>query len=249
MNPPSDNADQSGSGGGPNDTVSLLRLENVNRIYDDGAISALHDINLSIDTGEFAAIVGPSGSGKSTLIHIMGGFDTCSSGAVYWRGRAIKDRDDWTKLRRDQIGFIFQEFHLLPTLTAVENVETALSGRGMPSGLQRKRAMELLDGMGLGARAKHLPYALSGGERQRVAIARSIANRPALLLADEPTGSLDSSNATAVIDLLLDLHRNGMTLVMVTHDLAIAARSPRQIHIKDGRVIGNEPTAGSRDAH
>lgn len=218
--------------------IPLIRLENVSRLFDDGAITALHDINLSIFAGEFTVVLGPSGSGKSSLIHIMGGFDTCSSGDVYWKGQPILDQKSWTALRRSQIGFVFQEFHLLPTLTAMENVEIALSGHGLSSFAQRRRAAELLDQVGLGARMNHLPYALSGGERQRVAIARSIANRPTLLLADEPTGSLDSDNAKVVADLLLDIQRNQeTTLVMVTHDSALGARGQRRIQIKDGQIF------------
>jgi ABC-type lipoprotein export system ATPase subunit len=220
------------------DAIPLVRLENVSRIFDDGAVVALREINLSFDPGEFTVIVGPSGSGKSSLIHIMGGFDTASTGTVYWKGGPVLNKRAWTKLRRNEIGFIFQEFHLLPTLTALENVDMALSGQGLSSMVRTRRATELLEQVGLGARMKHLPHALSGGERQRVAIARSIANRPILLLADEPTGNLDSENARMVADLLLDTHKKQQTaLVMVTHDDALAARSQRRIRIKDGQIV------------
>jgi ABC-type lipoprotein export system ATPase subunit len=216
----------------------LVRLENVSRVFDDGAVTALRDINLSVAPGEFTVIVGPSGSGKSSLIHIMGGFDTPSAGTVYWKGSPVLDQRSWTKLRRKEIGFIFQEFHLLPTLTALENVDMALSGQGLSSLVRMRRATELLEQVGLGPRMTHLPHALSGGERQRVAIARSIANRPILLLADEPTGNLDSDNAGMVADLLLDIHKKQQTaLVMVTHDEALAVRGERRIHIKDGRIV------------
>jgi putative ABC transport system ATP-binding protein len=219
-------------------TVPLVRLENVSRIFDDGAVTALRDINLSIYPGEFTVIVGPSGSGKSSLVHIMGGFDTSSSGIVYWKGGPVSDQTLWTNLRRSQIGFVFQEFHLLPTLTALENVDMAMSGRGLSSQARKRRATELLEQVGLGARMTHLPHALSGGERQRVAIARSIANNPVLLLADEPTGNLDSENARMVTDLLLDIHDKRKTaLVMVTHDAELAARGQRRIRIKDGRIV------------
>jgi ABC-type lipoprotein export system ATPase subunit len=219
-------------------TAPLVRLENVSRIFDDGAVTALRDINLSISAGEFAVVIGPSGSGKSSLIHIMGGFDTSSSGSVYWNGEPVLNQTSWTNLRRSQIGFIFQEFHLLPTLTALENVDMAMSGQGLSALTRTRRARELLEQVGLGARMTHLPHALSGGERQRVAIARSIANRPILLLADEPTGNLDSENAHMVTDLLLDIHAKQKTaLVMVTHDAELAARGQRCIRIKDGRII------------
>jgi putative ABC transport system ATP-binding protein len=213
-------------------------LQNVSRIFDDGAITALRNINLSIFPGEFTVLLGPSGSGKSTLIHIMGGFDACTSGSVCWKGRPVTDSKSWTALRRSEIGFVFQEFHLLPTLTATENVELALAAHGLSTAAQRRRAADLLEQVGLGARMKHLPHALSGGERQRVAIARSIANRPTLLLADEPTGNLDSESAGVVTDLLLDIHRTQKTtLVVVTHESALAGRGERRVRIKDGQIV------------
>jgi len=207
----------------------LISLENVCRNFDDGAITALRDISLSIFPGDVTVMLGPSGSGKSTLIHIMGGFD-----GVFQRQRRVarpagNERQSLDELRRNQIGFVFQEFHLLPTLTASENVEMALAAHGLSSAAQKRRAAELLDQVGLSARMKHFPFALSGGERQRVAIARSIANRPLLLLADEPTGNLDSENAAKIADLLLDIHRvHNTALVIVTHDSALAERGQRR---------------------
>ena len=215
----------------------LIALSKVSRTFDDGAVVALRGIDLSIERGSFTSIVGPSGSGKSSLVHIMAGFDAPSSGRVLWQGTEIAERRAWTTLRRTKIGIVFQEFLLLPTLSALENVEIAMSGTGLSAAERRRRAKELLDGVGLGGRFGHLPFALSGGERQRVAIARSLANRPDLLIADEPTGNLDSNNAAAVLELLLGLRReSGTTLVLVTHDPSIAARADRIVRIKDGMI-------------
>lgn len=213
-------------------------MQTVARVFDDGAVTALRGIDLSVSAAEFVAIVGPSGSGKSSLVHIMAGFDRPSSGRVLWRGRELRDQRAWTDLRRREIGVVFQEFLLLPTLSALENVEIAMSGTGLPAAEQRRRAADLLDRVGLSARLSHMPHALSGGERQRVAIARSIANRPDLLLCDEPTGNLDSANAQAVTNLLLSIREaSAMTLVLVTHDRDLAARAGRRIEVRDGRVV------------
>ena len=218
----------------------LIELENVSRTFDDGSVQALRGIDLAIMVGEFVAIVGPSGSGKSSLVHIMAGFDRPTDGRVRWKGAEMRAQRAWTDLRRKEIGIVFQEFLLLPTLSALENVEIAMSGTGLSASAQRSRAAELLDQVGLSARMKHLPHALSGGERQRVAIARSIANRPEFLLCDEPTGNLDSENARAVIDLLLSIRAaNGMTLVLVTHDRDLAALGERRIQLMDGRVVAS----------
>jgi predicted ABC-type transport system involved in lysophospholipase L1 biosynthesis ATPase subunit len=218
-------------------TAPLITLDNVSRIFDDGSVVALDGIDMSIARGEFVSIVGRSGSGKSSLVHIMAGFDRPTGGRVLWQEREVSDRRAWTQLRRSQIGIVFQEFLLLPTLSAIENVEIAMSGTGLSAPARKKRAAELLEQVGLGARFRHLPFQLSGGERQRVAIARSLANRPELLLSDEPTGNLDSANAAAAIELLLALRAEaGMTLVLVTHDEALAARAERRVHIKDGRI-------------
>jgi putative ABC transport system ATP-binding protein len=216
---------------------ALIALDGVSRIFDDGSVVALRGISMAVARGEFVSIVGPSGSGKTSLIHIMAGFDRPSAGRVLWQGETVSDRRAWTTLRRNKIGIVFQEFLLLPTLTAIENVEIAMSGTALAAPERRKRAAALLDQVGLGDRARHLPFALSGGERQRVAIARSLANRPELLLSDEPTGNLDSESAASVMRLLLALRADaGMTLVLVTHDMAVASLADRQVHIKDGRI-------------
>lgn len=219
------------------DDGTLLELADVSRAYDDGAVQALRGISLAVRKGEFLSIVGPSGSGKSSLLHLMAGFDRPTGGVIRWKGRAMERRRDWTDIRRGEVGVVFQEFLLLPTLTAAENVEIAMSGTGRPAAEQKGRARDLLDRVGLGARLGHLPHALSGGERQRVAIARSIANEPELLLCDEPTGNLDSVNAEAVTQLLMSIRREkGVTLVLVTHDRELAARGDRQVRIVDGQV-------------
>jgi ABC-type lipoprotein export system ATPase subunit len=217
----------------------LIALEGVSRSYDEGAVVALRDVDVAIEPGEFVVMSGPSGSGKSSLVHIMAGFDLPSTGRVLWEGREVRDQKTWTDLRRTRIGVVFQEFLLLPTLSAVENVEMAMAGTGLSASARGKRARDLLDRVGLTHRLHHLPYALSGGERQRVAIARSISNNPSLLLSDEPTGNLDSDNAAAVISLLQTIRaETRMAFVLVTHDPALAALGERRIRIKDGRVVG-----------
>jgi len=223
------------------DPAPLIRLEHIRRSFDDGAVVALDDIDLSIHAKDCAAIVGKSGSGKSTLLNILCGCDDATSGTLYWRGQPLHDQRMWQRLRATQIGIVFQEFQLLPALTAIENVEVALMGQGIGSRARRQRATELLAKVGLQERMLQCPAALSGGERQRVAIARSIANHPSLLLADEPTGSLDSASAASIMDLLLAIHdAQGMALVVVTHDESLAARCGRRIVIKDGHLLDAE---------
>jgi predicted ABC-type transport system involved in lysophospholipase L1 biosynthesis ATPase subunit len=218
-------------------SVPMVRLENVSRNFDDGAVVALCDVSLSTYANDCVAILGKSGSGKSTLIHILSGCDEVTCGRVYWREEPVRDQRTWRKLRASQIGIVFQEFHLLPTLTAMENVELALTD-GRSSRDAQRRAAELLARVGLEARMRHLPAALSGGERQRVAIARSLANTPSLLLADEPTGNLDTANAASIMDLLLEIQQtHGTALVLATHDESLAMRCRRRVTIKDGRIV------------
>ncbi len=218
--------------------VPLIYVDNVTRSYDEGGVTALRGVSLGIYPGDCVAILGKSGSGKSSLIQIMGGCDTPTSGQVIWREEPVRDQREWQALRASEIGIIFQEFLLLPALTAIENVEMALMGRGASAKERKAHATQLLEMVGLGKRLSHLPSALSGGERQRVAIARSLANNPALLLADEPTGNLDSVNASAIADLLLDLQKTrGTALVIVTHDESLAARCRRRVLIQDGHII------------
>jgi putative ABC transport system ATP-binding protein len=185
-------------------------------------------------------ILGKSGSGKSTLIHILSGCDETTCGMVYWCDELVRDQRMWRTLRATQIGIVFQEFHLLPTLTAMENVELALMEKRISSREKKRRAAELLERVGLEARMRHLPTALSGGERQRVAIARSIANKPSLLLADEPTGNLDTANAASIMDLLLEIQQtHGTALALATHDESLAARCRRRVMLKDGQIVGD----------
>lgn len=224
----------------------LVTLEQVTRTFDDGAVVALREVDLSIFAGESISILGRSGSGKTSLLNIMSGFDAPSSGRVCWAGRPALNAQAWSLLRRKEIGIVFQEFLLFPALTAFENVEMPMFGTPLSAGERTKRATELLDQVGLGARSNHLPHQLSGGERQRVAIARSMVNQPLLLLADEPTGSLDTENAESVMALLLEMHRaRGMALVIVTHDETLAQSAERRVRLKDGRVIEDNRTPRS----
>ena len=209
--------------------------------FDNGKVVALRGLDLEIRQGEFVAIVGQSGCGKSTLLQMLGSLDKPTEGTLKYRGNSIPDMLDHSAYRALEIGIVFQSFHLLPTFTVLENVQIPMF-EGSASRSQRKaRAVELLESVGLGHRLKHYPSELSGGERQRVASARSLVNKPSVILADEPTGNLDSESAVQIIDLLLDLHgKLGVTLVLVTHDLAVAERASRTIRMKDGRVISDQ---------
>jgi putative ABC transport system ATP-binding protein len=216
----------------------LMALRRVSRIHDGGAIAALKNVDLEIKSGDCVAIVGASGSGKSSLVNLLCGIDYPSNGTVLWNGRPVRRQAQWARLRRTSIGIVFQEFNLIPTLTAIENVELALFGRGMSYARRQGRAAISLDRVGLEPRMHSRVTTLSGGERQRVAIARALVNDPTLLLADEPTGSLDSANAALVADLLFRLRADPkMTIVLVTHNEALAARCPRLVRIKDGTIV------------
>jgi predicted ABC-type transport system involved in lysophospholipase L1 biosynthesis ATPase subunit len=217
--------------------VPIIALDQVVRWFDNGAVVAVQDVSLTVWPGDCMSISGPSGSGKSSLIHLMCGMDKPSAGVVTWKGRAINSSTEWTRLRASAIGVVFQDFLLLPALTALQNVQIAIAQKGTTA-KQRDLALSVLDRVGLANRAKHHPHALSGGERQRVAIARSLVNNPELLLADEPTGNLDSGSSALVIQLLFDLQRqSGHALVLVTHDTTVAQRCAQQVKVSDGRIL------------
>ncbi|MBN1389866.1 MAG: ABC transporter ATP-binding protein [Candidatus Thermoplasmatota archaeon] len=206
----------------------------------DTYVHALSDVDLIVKGGEMVSVIGPSGSGKTTLLNIIGTLDRPTSGRVIIGGEDITDLSESrsSKLRLMQFGFIFQQFYLLPTLTAFQNVYLPIRESRGPGGSGREKAMELLETVGLSHRSRHLPSQLSGGEQQRVAIARAMANDPPIILADEPTGELDSQNSNVIMDTLTDLNRdNGKTVMIVTHDQGIARRSHRIVRMKDGRIL------------
>ncbi|MBI5061238.1 MAG: ABC transporter ATP-binding protein [Candidatus Aenigmarchaeota archaeon] len=229
----------------------MIELKNVKKTYkmDDVSTDVLKGISLTVRNNKRVAIMGPSGSGKSTMLHIMGCLDKPTSGSVVIDGEDISDMsdDELAKIRREKIGFIFQFFYLLPSLTAKKNVMLPMSFNNVPRDEQEKRASELLTMVGLGNRMNHFPSQLSGGERQRVAIARSLANNPSIVLADEPTGALDSKTGKEIIDILNRLYREqGVTLVMITHDANVARNAEDIICIKDGEITKKERCAPSR---
>ena len=219
----------------------MIRLKGVSKQYNGKrTVTALESIDLHIEKGEMVSIVGPSGSGKSTLLNLIGGLDQPTTGELSIDGRSMSNLpdDERTRVRRDKVGFIFQFFNLLPSLSAVENISLPLHLRGWPRKKAQERARELLDLVGLGKRAEHLPDELSGGERQRVAIARALSIYPPILLGDEPTGNLDTQTGAQILSLLQEMHtRLGSTLVIVTHDLSVAESCLRTVRMRDGRVV------------
>jgi ABC-type lipoprotein export system ATPase subunit len=225
--------------------VYVFEAVGLKKIFDDGSVQALRGVSFRILPGEFVAITGKSGCGKTTLLQSMGALDRPTEGSLLFRGNSISDLPDPSRYRAMEIGFIFQAFYLLPTFTALENVQIPMFEGKLPQSERKERALMLLKSVGMDHRLHHLPSKLSGGERQRVAIARSLANNPSVLLADEPTGNLDSENARLILELLGELHRREkMTLVMVTHDPGIARAAGRIIHMKDGRIESDgEPNA------
>jgi putative ABC transport system ATP-binding protein len=219
----------------------LYELDDVRKVFDGARpVSAVDGVDLEIRRGEYVSVVGASGSGKTTLLQLLGTLDRPSGGTLQFEGRDTSRLSDseLADLRQKTLGFIFQQFNLIPTLTARQNVEAALAPSGMPAADRRERARDLLDRVGLGGRSDHVPSQLSGGEQQRVAIARALANEPDVLLADEPTGNLDSATSQEIIDLLRRLSRTeGLSIVLVTHDPQIAAGADRVVRMSDGRVV------------
>src|SRR6201997_3082549 len=226
---------------------SLLHLEGVTKVFvtDEVETHALAGIHFDLKKGEYLSISGPSGCGKSTLLAILGLLDTPSDGTYYLNGKPVTGLklSERARIRNREIGFIFQAFNLIGDLTVYENVELPLTYRGMPSSERKKRVHEALERVGMSHRVKHYPSQLSGGQQQRVAVARALGGDPSILLADEPTGNLDSANGQAVMDLLKELHQNGATICMVTHDQRYAAHADRSVHLFDGKVVQNASAA------
>jgi putative ABC transport system ATP-binding protein len=225
----------------PTNGSALIRLENVHKVFttDEVETHALSGVHLEVRRGEFISITGPSGCGKTTLLSILGLLDTPTRGEYWLEGKPVRDLGpvDRARIRNRQIGFIFQSFNLIGDLTVSENVELPLTYRGLSAGDRKKRVTEALERVGMLHRVNHLPSQLSGGQQQRVAVARALAGGPLMLLADEPTGNLDSANGEAVMELLRDLHRAGATIAMVTHDPRFSRYADRAVHLFDGRVV------------
>ena len=227
----------------------LIRLDNLSKVFytDEVETHALAGIHLEIQKGDYVAIAGPSGCGKSTLLSILGLLDSPTDGLYQLNGNAVQDLNlaQRARIRNREIGFIFQSFNLIGDLTVFENVELPLTYRGMRATERRERSQKALERVGMGHRAKHLPSQLSGGQQQRVAVARALVGEPSILLADEPTGNLDSRNGDAVMELMRDLHRNGSTICMVTHDPRFARHADRTVHLFDGRVVDENVEAAA----
>ncbi|MBM3188026.1 MAG: ABC transporter ATP-binding protein [Chloroflexi bacterium] len=214
----------------------LITLRAVTKVYRSREVVALRDVGLEVDRGEFVAVVGPSGSGKSTLLHIIGALDRPTSGEVHVDGSSLAALRQPDRFRLRTVGFVFQMHHLIPVLTALENVELPMVPLGMSRQARRRRVLALLERVGLSHRAGHLPSELSGGESQRVAVARALANDPPIILADEPTGELDSQTGEGIVSLLGELNVEGRTLIIVTHNPQVAACARRTVMLRDGRI-------------
>ncbi|WP_422446535.1 ABC transporter ATP-binding protein [Thermoanaerobacterium sp. DL9XJH110] len=222
----------------------LIGIYNIYKIYKmgDTEVRALDGVSLEIEKGEFVAIVGPSGSGKSTLMNILGCLDIPTSGEYFFEGKDVSklDDDQLARIRNRHIGFVFQNFNLLPKLTALENVELPMIYAGFSTAARRQRALESLNAVGLGHRVNHKPTELSGGQQQRVAIARALATDPPVILADEPTGNLDTRSGREIMNILKELNKNGKTVILITHDINIARQAGRNVYIQDGKIIKDE---------
>ncbi len=236
-----------------NASQPLIKLENVKKVFytDEVETHALDNINMEIRSGEYVAIAGPSGCGKSTLLSILGLLDTPTEGRYMLNGQLVTDLalSQRARVRNREIGFIFQSFNLIGDLTVYENVELPLTYRGMKAAERKERVLAALERVGMAHRAKHLPSQLSGGQQQRVAVARAVAGDPLILLADEPTGNLDSVNGEAVMELLRELHRGGATICMVTHDPRYERHADRSVHLFDGRVVEERTANGNAPGH
>ena len=226
--------------------TSAIEAQDLTKIYGQGEsrVEALAGVSLKIDEGEWVAIVGPSGSGKSTLMNLIGLLDQPTSGSYVLDGREVSGLKggEVTKARRDFIGFVFQSYNLLPRESTLKNVELPMVYAGVYGAERKSRAMEALERVGLSNRADHKPPELSGGQKQRVAIARALVNRPAIVLADEPTGNLDTKSGEGILDLFAELNADGTTLIMVTHDMDVAARADRIVEVRDGRIVADDKT-------
>lgn len=225
------------------DCEPVLRIRNLRKTYMQGKIPvhALDDVSFDVKKGEFLSIVGPSGSGKSTLLSMIGLLDRPTEGSVFIDGMEITraKESEAPRIRREKIGFVFQHFNLLPALTAMENVDIAMRFSGVPGGKRKERAFQLLTQIGLGDRVKHKPSEMSGGQQQRVAIARALANEPAILLADEPTGAVDTKTREVIVELLKGLSEKGQTIIVVTHDMDVARQTDRIITMRDGAIASD----------
>jgi len=230
-----------------NDAQPLIRLEGIQKVFytDEVETHALSEVHLEVQRGEYVAISGPSGCGKTTLLSLLGLLDTPTNGEYWLDDKPVAQLSaaDRARIRNREIGFIFQAFNLIGDLTVYENVELPLTYRGMAPSERKQRVMSALERVGMSHRVRHFPAQLSGGQQQRVAVARAVAGEPLILLADEPTGNLDSTNGEAVMQLLQELHRGGATICMVTHDARYERHADRAIHLFDGRVVGDEALA------
>jgi putative ABC transport system ATP-binding protein len=233
--------------------MPIIDLRDIHKVYTMGTekVHALNGVDLGIDRGEYVAIMGSSGSGKSTLMNLLGCLDTPSTGSYHLNGVAVETLDDTelAGIRNKEIGFVFQSFHLLPRTSALQNVELPLIYAGISRSVRRDRARRALERVGLADRMGHQPNELSGGQRQRVAIARALVNDPSILLADEPTGNLDSATSEEIMDLFDELHQAGNTVILVTHEPDIAAHAWRQVQLRDGKVLSDQPTARAAAVH